>query len=234
MSKEICITGDKGFIGSHLAQKVGEYVTCENILGEIPKADVYMHLAADPSVPYSIEHPKETFETNVTGTLNVLEACRKYGSKIIFTSSSQASPEALNPYGLHKHQCELMIRLYARLYHVPYCILRLYNVFGPGEHGVIGAFQKAAAEGKPLEIWGGYQRRDFVHVDTVVEHLMKGIEDQGIFEIGSGQTWSVKEIADMISDNQIPMPMGEGQPMETRCHTPVETISVEDYLNAKN
>ena len=115
---------------------------------------------------------------------------------------------------------------------MPYCILRLYNVFGPGEHGVIGAFQKAAAEGKPLEIWGGFQRRDFVHVDTVVEHLLKGVEDQGIFEIGSGKTYSVQEIADLISDNQVPMPMGEGQPMETRCPTPVETMTVEEYLHA--
>ena len=234
-SMKICITGYKGFIGSHLVEKLGDdFIPCDDILDEIPEADVYIHLAALPSVPYSVEHPKETFEVNVMGTLNVLEACRKYKAKIIFTSSSQGSPEALNPYGLHKHQCELMIKLYARLYHVPYCILRLYNVFGPGEHGVIGAFQKAAAEGKALQIWGGFQRRDFVYVDTVVEHLVKGIDEQGIFEIGSGKTYSVQEIADLISDNQIPMPMGEGQPMETRCPTPIETLSVEDYLHVKN
>ena len=230
---KICITGDKGFIGSHLAKQVGDYIPCADILGEIPEADVYIHLAELPSVPYSVEHPRETFETNVTGTLNVLEACRKYKSKIVFTSSSQGSPEALNPYGLHKHQCELMIKLYARLYHVPYCILRLYNVFGPGEHGVIGAFQKIAASGKPLEIWGGYQKRDFVYIDTVIDKLVGGIDVEGIFEIGSGRTYSVKQIADMISDDQILMPLAEGQPLETQCPTPVETLSVEEYLHVK-
>lgn len=239
---KVAITGYRGFIGSHLMRTLAmvkplprltpiEVIKIEDIMGEIPPADVYVHLAADPSVPYSIEHPYSTFETNVLGTLRILEACRKYKAKLVFPSSSQASPEALNPYGLHKHHCEELIRLYSKLYHVQYCILRLYNVFGPGEHGVIGAFQKAAVQGKPLELWGGYQKRDFVHVDTVVQYLLDGIHDsQGIFEIGSGETWSVKEIADMISEDQVPMPMGEGQPMETRCPTPVETVSVPRYI----
>lgn len=232
----VAITGYKGFIGTHLMERLQnvDVILIAEILDEpIPAADVYVHLAADPSVPYSIKHPLSTFKTNVLGTLNILEACRTNNAKLVFPSSSQASPEALNPYGLHKHHCEELIRLYSKLYHVPYCILRLYNVFGPGEHGVIGAFQKAAAEGKALELWGGYQKRDFVHVDTVVKYLIEGIdESQGIFEIGSGQTWSVKEIADMISDDQIPMPMAEGQPMETRCPTPVETISVPEYIES--
>lgn len=236
---KIAITGYKGFIGQHLINTITrnnlfedvEIITIVEILDVLPEADIYVHLAADPSVPYSIEHPYETFKTNVLGTLNVLESCRKHKAKIIFPSSSQASPEALNPYGLHKHHCEELIRLYSKLYHVPYCILRLYNVFGSGEHGVIGAFQRAASQGKALELWGGYQRRDFVHVDTVVKYLINGMKgDQGIFEIGSGKTWSVKEIADMISDDQIPMPIAEGQPMETRCPTPVETISVPEYI----
>lgn len=231
----IAITGYKGFIGGHLMdalpENIFDVILVEDIMETIPEADIYVHLAADPSVPYSIEHPLETFKTNVLGTLNILEACRKYKAKIVFPSSSQASPEALNPYGLHKHHCEELIRLYSKLYHVPYCILRLYNVFGSNEHGVIGAFQKAAEAGRPLELWGGYQKRDFVHVDTVVKYLLDGIGNtQGIFEIGSGQTWSVKEIADMISDDQIPMPMLEGQPMETRCPTPVKTISVPEYI----
>jgi UDP-glucose 4-epimerase len=238
--KKVLITGWRGFIGGHLMTELDkldfEIITIDNILcdiDDIPKADVIVHLAADPSVPYSIDHPYSTFKTNVLGTLNILEACRRDGAKIVFPSSSQASPEALNPYGLHKHHCEELIRLYSKLYHIQYCILRLYNVFGPGEHGVIGAFQKAAREGKPLELWGGYQKRDFVHIDTVVKYLIDGIENsQGIFEIGSGITLSVKEIADMISPNQIPMPMGEGQPMETRCPTPVKTLTVEEYLNA--
>lgn len=233
----IVITGADGFIGTHLIKKLAkkqpnsEIIIAGDIMEELPPADVYVHLAALPHVPYSVEHPVETHMTNVVGTLNVLEACRRNNAKLVFPSSSQASPEALNPYALQKHHCEELIRLYNSLYHVPYCILRLYNVFGEGEHGVIGAFQKAAKEGKPLQIWGGYQKRDFVHVDTVVKYLIDGINDsRGIFEIGSGQTWSIKEIADMISDNQIPMPMQEGQPMETRCPTPVETISVPEYI----
>lgn len=250
----ILITGYRGFIGSHLVATLrsemienhgdGKEITnnLHLLAGDILETasppfvadsdiDVLVHLAAKPSVPYSIEQPWESFKTNVAGTLRMLEICRDTGARFVFASSSQASPDAMNPYGLQKYMCEQLIKQYGKLYQVPYCILRFYNVFGEGEHGVIGRFQRAAERGDPLEVWGGFQRRDFVHVDTVVKYLMKGINGgQGIFEIGSGTTWSIKEIADMISDNQIPMPMAEGQPMETRCPTPVETISVPEYI----
>lgn len=234
----ILVTGHDGFIGTHLMESLAkteyEVITCIDILGEIPRSDVIIHLAAMASVPYSVEHPVETHLINVNGTINILEAAMRDKAKLVFTSSSQASSDALNPYGLQKHHCEELIRLYGKLYGVEYCIFRLYNVFGPGEHGVIGAFQKAAREGKPLEVWGGEQRRDFVHVDTVVEHLLDGIKRQGIFEVGSGKTWTIQEIADMISSNQIQMELKAGQPMETRCPTPVETISVKDYITNAN
>lgn len=232
---KIAVTGYRGFIGKHLMEQLDnpndEIIVVDDILGKIPKADAIIHLAAQPSVPYSVDHPYETHRTNVDGTINILDACRKYKAKLVFPSSSQASSDALNPYGLQKHHCEELIRLYGKLYNVHYCILRLYNVFGAGEHGVIGAFQKAAKAGKPLEIWGGSQRRDFVHVDTVVDNLINGIKEEGTFEIGSGKTWSVQEIADMISKDQILMPLQAGQPMETRCPTPIETIDVKEYID---
>jgi len=228
----IAVSGWNGFIGKHLMERLtGDIILIEDILGEIPRADVYIHLAARPSVPFSVEFPFLTHQVNVVGTINILEACRKYKAKLVFPSSSQASPDALNPYGLQKHHCEELIRLYGKLYNIHYCILRLYNVFGPGEHGVIGAFQKAKAEGKALEVWGGFQRRDFVHVDTVVDKLLGGIEEEGTFEIGSGKVWTIQEIANMISKDQVLMPLAQGQPMETRCPTPVETIGVEEYIN---
>lgn len=230
----VLVTGEQGFIGQHLIKRLAtmdfDVITMGDILGKVPESDVIIHLAALPSVPYSIEHPLETYNVNVMGTINILNACRRDKAKIVFPSSSQASPESINPYALEKHHCEELIRLYNNLYHVHYCILRLYNVFGEGEHGVIGAFQKTAAQGKPLQVWGGYQRRDFVHVDTVVDKLIEGIQAEGLFEIGSGRIYSVQEIADMISPNQILMPLSAGQPMETRCPTPVETMSVEEYL----
>lgn len=232
----VAVTGHAGFIGTHLMgrlhnERIAEILPQQDCLDDnLEKADTYIHLAARSSVPGSITDPYNSYETNVMGTLNVLEACRLYGGKMIFTSSSQASADSPNPYGIQKHHAEELIRLYGKLYGVRYCILRLYNVFGPGDRSVIGAYQRAAEADKPLEVWGGDQRKDFVHIGAVVGKLIEAVNLEGTIEIGSGTTLSIQEVADMISDNQTHMPMPEGQPMETRCPTPVPSMSVKEYI----
>lgn len=237
---KILITGHRGFIGKHLLQEIQsreEIILIDNVLddiGKIPHIDAVVHLGGKSSIPYSIANPAETYKINVLGTINMLELCRRDDAKFIFPSSSHASPDAFSPYGLQKHQCEEAIRLYSELYYINYCILRLYNVFGPGERGVIGAFQRAAKEGKPLEIWGGSQRHDFVHIATVMQCIIDAIyETQGYIEVGSGRTISIQEIANMISPNQNIMQIKPGGlSVESRCTTPTDTMSVEEYVNA--
>lgn len=235
----ILVTGSLGFIGKHLMKALPEAVGFDIKDGqditrdEIPKSDIIIHLAAESSVPVSVKEPLSSYQTNVIGTLRVLEACRKNGSKLIFASSCQANSDASNPYALQKHHCEELIHLYNRLYGVKFIILRLYNVFGPGEHGVIGNFLDAKRKGLPLEIYGGQQRRDFVHVDTVVDYIKSSIEEDVIvtIDIGSGTSLSIQEIADMISDKQVYYPMRSGQPLRLQSFNKVDTITVEEYIS---
>jgi len=237
----ICVTGSMGFVGSALRRRLNgqEFIGVDlkggvditrNIL---PRAEVYIHLAADPLVPMSIKQPRETWRNNVDGTLAVLEACRTYGSKIVFASSSQAELDALNPYALQKYQCEQIIKMYKELYGVEYCIFKIYNIFGDGDHGVIGKFIKALHWNAPLTINGGQQRRDFIHVETVIEKLLQGIHMSGTHELGSGQSISIQEIADMLTPNQIHEELPVGEPLELVCPTPTETISVKEYLTLR-
>lgn len=234
----VAITGSAGFIGKNISKLLPKAWLVDkkngfNILDEeLPEADVYIHLAADPMVQYSIEHPFESYETNVMGTLRVLETCRKYGSKIVFASTAQVL-NPINPYALQKAHCENLIYEYNKLYGVDYAILRLYNVFGPGEHGVIGAFQEAMIKGEPLAIHGGQQRRDFIHIDAVVSGLLQAIDDIGTYEIGSGTSLSVQEVADMVSPNQLHYDMKDWQPLNMQSESKTESMTVKEYLCEK-
>lgn len=240
---DILVTGSAGFIGSHLVEKlrasghrVADYdLKTNQDIHEITSTlllnyDVVIHLAAEPSVQDSIDRPLQTYETNVLGTLNILEACRHYKTKFIFASSSQATENAENPYALQKYQCEQWIELYGKLYNVPYAILRFYNVFGKGGHGVVERFMEDNKNGLTLQVYGGHQRRDFVYVDTVVDKLIEALKFEGTFSVGSGKSYSIQEIADMISPNQVTLPIPDGEPLETLSPVAVPTLAIEEYL----
>lgn len=131
--------------------------------------DAIVHLAAQTMVPASMEDPKKDMEDNIEGTVNILEAARKYGVKRIIFSSSAAvygdiAPECLpvreteplcpvSFYGLSKMTCENYIRLYQKAYGLSYVIFRFANVYGErqgngGEGGVVSVFARQLAEGE--------------------------------------------------------------------------------------
>ncbi|MDB5259236.1 MAG: nucleoside-diphosphate-sugar epimerase [Candidatus Taylorbacteria bacterium] len=186
--------------------------------------DGVFHLAAYPSVPYSIEHPIETYEINMTGMMHVLEAARENGARCLVYSASSAAygdqeqlphvetmePRLMSPYALHKYAGELMCASYSRTYGMSTASLRYFNVYGPRQRsegayaGVISKFLAQRSEGKPLILTGdGSQTRDFVHVSDVARanlismaKLHRGELVSGdVFNIGSGIESSVKEIA---------------------------------------
>ena len=183
------------------------------------------HMAAMSRSAASLNEIQPCIESNVQGTQNMLAAAKDAGVKrFVYSGSStyygsQAAPhletmpgDFLNFYGLSKYFGEECCRLYDRLYDLPTVVLRYFNVYGERQPTegvyalVLGIFLKLAAEGKTLTIHGsGAQRRDFVHVRDVAVANLAAYESSlraEIFNIGSGTSISVKELADMISPNQ--------------------------------
>jgi UDP-glucose 4-epimerase len=255
MQEKVIVTGGAGFIGSHLVEALVErgfevHVVDTLIKGgrdRIP-ADATLHvvdvrdtdalvpifsgavgvfhLAALPSVQYSVEHPVESHSTNVEGTLSVLEAARAAAvGRVVFASSSavygnhQTMPLCedfptvpVHPYGLHKLIGEQYMQLYASLYGLPTVSLRFFNVYGPrldpsGPYAlVVGRFITQRLAGEPLTIVGdGTQTRDFVHVSDIVRALQWALTSTAVgageaINVGTGEALSVNDIASLYGE----------------------------------
>ena len=180
-------------------------------------SEVIFHLAAQTSVPFSMENPKEDCEINVVGTVNVLEAARKAGARVVFASScavygnpeKRPTPETYptHPiafYGLTKLLGENYCRFYQETYGSEVVMLRIFNVYGPDCHGAIYDFlNKLRKTPDKLEVLGtGKQSRDFVYVLDMVDALLKAATVPAAagqaFNVGTGTTTSVAELAKMI------------------------------------
>jgi len=179
--------------------------------------DFVFHLAAQINVRRSVEDPAFDASTNIVGSLNVLENCRKYNvKKIIFASSGgtiygkapviptpEESPEIpLCPYGVAKLSVEKYINYYHKIYGLNFAILRLANVYGPrqnvkGEAGVVAIFsEKMLAKQNVIINGDGLQTRDFVFVGDVVEAIILAMKSgqTGIFNVGTGLETNVNTI----------------------------------------
>ncbi|HUQ30030.1 MAG TPA: NAD-dependent epimerase/dehydratase family protein [Candidatus Paceibacterota bacterium] len=204
----------------------------EKLIPACAGASIIFHLAALPRVQYSIEHPLETHEVNVTGTLNILTAAKAVGAKRVVLASSAAvygdreapllreeMPAApVSPYGLHKYASEKYLALAFLLYGISTVSLRFFNVYGPGldPNGpyalVIGRFLKLRKEGKPLTIFGdGTQTRDFIHVRDIVAALIVAGESTvvgkgEVLNVGTGRATSVNELADLFGGERESLP----------------------------
>ena len=183
----------------------------------LKEQDIVIHLAAKISVSQSILNPSETFEVNVDGTKNVLEACKKnYVKKIIIASSAavygegssgmklkeSAKTNPISPYGKSKLKMEQEIEKNNKIDCV---ILRFFNIFGIGQTpeyaGVITKFIEMISSNKPLEIFGdGMQTRDFVSINDVVESIYDAIKNgkNGTYNIASGKTITINELAEFM------------------------------------
>lgn len=184
---------------------------------KLDKHDFVFHLAARARIQPSIKDPLTAHNTNVNGTLNVLEHCRRHGSKLIFSSSSSIykgdklptkehyKKAPRSPYALQKYVCEQYINLYKRLYGLDYAILRYFNVYGerqlPGGAyaTVLGIFITQKNKGEPLTITNdGEQRRDFTYVKDVAKANLMAMDWHGAFNIGSGRNHSINDIAKIV------------------------------------
>jgi UDP-glucose 4-epimerase len=175
------------------------------------KFDMVYHLAALARIQPSFKTPIKTFETNVNGTLLIAEYCAKNDIPLFYAgSSSHHSGKFKNPYTYSKEIGEEIIQLYQKHYGLKASIARFYNVYGPHhlKEGayctVIGKWETALENKQPLTIYGdGTKRRDFTHVEDIVNALVLILQKQAwgyIFELGRGINYSIQEIADMFNN----------------------------------
>ena len=186
-------------------------------------ADGVFHQAALRSVPRSVDDPVSSNEVNVTGTLQLLMACRKAKvRRLVYASSSSCYGDdptlpkvetlptrPVSPYAVSKLAAEHYCGVFARLYGVETVSLRYFNVFGPRQNpeskysAVIPRFLQLALEHKPLEVHGdGEQSRDFTYIDNVVDANLRAMETPGVsgevFNVACGTRHSLLAIADAI------------------------------------
>lgn len=221
INKKIIITGGCGFIGSNLADELvdqGAIVSVIDIADSVYKnnkikyykrniqddaidsifekenPNIVIHLAAQTSVATSIINPKLDCLSNIYGTLNIIENCKKYNIQKLIVASSAAvygTPQylpvdekhPLNPlsyYGLSKKVMEE----YVKMSDLNYVIFRFSNVYGPrqsynGESGVVSIFINNLLKNKDVVIYGnGDQYRDFIYVKDIVDCIVKSIDDK--------------------------------------------------------
>ena len=190
------------------------------IVGSV-KPDLICHLAAQIDVRVSVAQPAADAEANVVGTVNVLEAARTVGARVLFCSTGGALygrdapipsledvlPLPESPYGIGKHCAEQYVGLYNRLHQCSHSVLRLANVYGPrqdptGESGVVPIFCSQVLTGVRPTIFGdGTQTRDYVYVGDAVAAFLAAADQRrpGIWNIGTSVEVSVLELAKVIA-----------------------------------
>jgi UDP-glucose 4-epimerase len=238
------VTGGAGFIGSHVVEALLERGDEVHVIDDLSRGkrenvpaaatlhvhDVrdsldevvsstgttaIVHLAAQADVRVSVAEPGFDAAVNVLGTVNVLEAARKVGARVVFASTGGAiygecaRPAReddpclpLSPYGAAKLAGEGYLGTFGRLYGTPHMALRFGNVYGPrqdphGEAGVVAIFLGRLLEGRPCTIFGdGAQSRDYVYVGDVARATLAALDSGigGVVNVGTGVATTVTEL----------------------------------------
>ncbi len=190
--------------------------------------DVIFHLAALPRIGPSFKNPKEVCDINVGGTQNILDLARKYEIPVIYAGSSSFwGGTYKNPYTFSKWQGEELCKMYERIYGLSVTICRFYNVYGDfmpteGEYRtVLPIFLEQHKSEEPLTITSdGEQRRDFTHVDDIVEAMMRVVYCNkwgNTYELGRGKNHSINEVAEMFGGDKVYIDEIPGETRNTLC-----------------
>ncbi len=215
----------------------GDISDIETVLNAMKDCDAVFHLAAMADIVPSINNPEEYFNSNVNGTFNVLEAAKKQKKikRFIYAASSSCyglpdtfpTPEnseicPMYPYALTKRLGEELVMHWLKLYDIPGLSLRLFNVYGPrartsGTYGaVFGVFLAQKLSNLPFTIVGdGTQTRDFTYVSDVVDAFytaMMSTVSNKIFNVGSGGTYSINHLVNLIGGKTVYIPKRPGEP----------------------
>jgi len=179
--------------------------------------DTIFHLGALISIPYSYVHPVETVQTNVIGTMNILEACRKVGAKLVHTSTSEVYGTALrvpideehplqgqSPYSASKIGADKLVESYWRSFDVPAITIRPFNTYGPGQsnRAVIPTIITQALSGDVVRLGNLEAIRDFTYLDDTVEGFLLGgqadLWNGETYNLGTGEEIAIGVVAELI------------------------------------
>jgi UDP-glucuronate 4-epimerase len=186
------------------------------------KVDAIAHLAARAGVRPSIQHPQLYYDTNVSGTLHLLEAARVTGvERFIFASSSsvygasktipfsedQHLTQTLSPYGATKVAGEFLCSTYSHLYQMRVVALRFFTAYGPRQRPdlAIHQFTRRIYAGQPINQFGdGSTRRDYTYIGDVIQGTMAALDYEGplydIFNLGESETIQLKDLIAAIQN----------------------------------
>ena len=222
----VLVTGGKGFIGSHVVtalSRQGYTVTSydlrdghdilnaakleENIKWHQPQWIV--HLAGQVFLKPSLDNPQHDAMVNIIGSLNVLQAARKYNCGVVYSSSGAVYgnnyqyPEPISPYGISKLCAERYFQLYHQLYHLHLVVFRFSSIYGVGRQKTsVNLILDKALNNEIITITGdGCQTRDLTHVSDVVKAISMAIRGKfpsGIYDIGTGVSTSINELVQLI------------------------------------
>lgn len=246
----VLVTGGSGFIGSNvieelmksfkvvnldlkpsknseIEQMIGDIRDKELVEKAVENCDIIIHLAAQVSVPLSIDYPQKTFDINVQGTQNIIDAAHKFGIKRLIIASSAAvygevsdlplkeesAGQCLSPYAQSKWENETQIML-AREKGLEAVALRFFNVYGPGQStdgayaAVIPKFVEMLTTGKqPIVHGDGLQSRDFIHVKDLVRAIESLLEcnwklvDDHTYNLASQSQTTILELIELINSS---------------------------------
>tara|TARA_Y100000589_G_scaffold291588_1_gene295184 strand:+ start:9768 stop:10616 length:849 start_codon:yes stop_codon:yes gene_type:complete len=228
--KKVLITGSEGFVGKNLIKYLKNYsfqlikttdksvdLKLSESWNRIEKCDYLIHLAGKSFVPKSWEEPANFIENNTLLITNALEYCRIHKAKLIFLSSylygnckslpikENAQLEANNPYALTKLLSEKLCYFYRNNFQVNNVILRVFNLYGPGQpkNFLLSKIIDQVKYENFIEVESLSPKRDYIYIDDLCSAIVKAIDYKGnenTFNIGSGKSYSVKEMIDFIQN----------------------------------
>jgi nucleoside-diphosphate-sugar epimerase len=228
VSERVLVTGGSGFVGRRLVRFLrGEGAdvlapgrdTLDVSAGSFPDVSVgwVIHLAGRTYVPASWSEPADFYRINALGTVNVLDYCRRTQAKLIYVSGyCYGIPETLpisetaplkpnNPYAFSKCAAEEACRFFFECLQTPVMIVRPFNIYGPGQSAnfLIPRIVEQTVDPNvtAIVVEDDSPRRDYVHIDDVIgaiESLRRNPKPGATFNIGSGESYSVADVAEMV------------------------------------
>lgn len=181
----------------------------------LPKASVILHFAAKTSIPESFNAPADFYYNNIISTLNILEKAKQDAAKVIFLSTyvygiptslpvdESHVTQPLNPYTQSKVICEELCASYSRDFSIPVVVIRPFNIYGPGQASnffIPTIFSQLKQ--RQIHLQNSKPKRDYVFIndliDAIILLLKNNFKGYEIYNVGSGFSYSVKEVVNMI------------------------------------